>query len=1114
MLLTKPKQMYKIYTRKPGMPIGLYHKILLVMRLTTVILLATLLQVSASTFGQRITMTQKNAPLEAVLKEIRKQSGYNFYYDWKAIPKNQKISVSVTDASLNQTLDLALKGLDLSYEINGKSVSIKASEKSFFENLVARFRAIDVKGKVLDENGAPLVGATVAVKGTNRLVKTDINGVFFISGVDEQASLVITYIGYEAREVDAASDMGSLTLNLADAKLEEVKINAGYYSVTDRERTGSISRITSKDIEKQPVNNVLAAMQANLPGVEITQNTGVPGGGFKVQIRGQNSISSSSDPYYIIDGVPFEPTVLAGGSISLSMAPGANPLASINPYDIESIEILKDADATAIYGSRGANGVVLITTKKGKTGDAKTSVSLNQGVSRVAHKMQLMNTQQYLAMRNEAFTNDKLTPGTTDYDVNGTWDTNRYTDWQRDLIGGIAPSTNIMTSISGGSNSVTYLIGGAHYKEGTVFLGDNSYARNSGNFSLQYTSNNKKFNASVDANYSQINSDLFLTDLTRFITLAPNYPSLLGENGSLNWGNNTMIDNPAANTRQPYNSTTKNLIGHGTLSYSFIKDLTLKTSFGYTTMDRKEVGSTPLTSFSPIQSYGADRRSYFTNNSASTWIMESLVDWSKQVGSGKLSTLLGITFQQNLNDRQELNATGYTSDALLGSLAAASTFSVINNGYFQYRYTAAYGRLNYNLYDKYIINATGRRDGSTRFGTENRFANFGAIGGAWIISNETLIHENVPFISFAKIRGSYGITGNDRIPDYGYLELWNNASGLKYQGISILAPSQLANPEYAWEVSKKVEGALDIGMLKDRLNLSVGYYSSKSSNLLLSKPLTPSTGFLSVRDNLPATVGNTGWEFSLNSKNVASKSFSWVTSFNLTIPKNKLISYPGLETSSNAATYAIGYPLAIRKLFANTLDSQTGLYVREDLDLNGTLDAKDQYIIKLVGRKFYGGLQNSFTYKGIQLDFLVQFVKQSGSGFLNGFNAAGSASLPDAANYNQPTQLFNRWQSQNDNRQYQKFSNSFDAYLADAYSKTFGGLATEDASYIRLKNLSIAYNLPTEMIEKVKISGVKIFLQGQNLFTITGYKGLDPETQTINLLPTLQVITAGIQVTF
>jgi len=1104
--------MYK-YLRKYGVRYPHASKILLIMRLTTLIILGAFLQVSATTYAQRITLNEKNASIANILDKILQQSGYQIVANANTLAKANPVDISVKNVTIEEALAISFKNQPFTYEVKDKMVIIKTKELSLIDKFLNRLSNIDVTGRLVDTEGKPIAGATIRIKGTKRSVISSPTGYFELTNVDEKSIVAITFIGYKSLEVGVKPSLGIIVLTVIDSKLEEVEINAGYYTVKDKERTGSISRITSKDIENQPVSNVLAAMQANLPGVQVVQNTGVPGGGFTVQIRGQNSLQQGGDPYYIIDGVPFN-SVSLGPTLG-GIANNPSPLASISPNDIESIEVLKDADATAIYGSRGANGVILITTKRGKAGKTQTTFSFNQGISRVGKMMDLMNTGQYITMRKEALQNDNVQVSATDYDLNGTWDLSKNTNWQKELIGGIAPSTTIQTSLSGGANNITYLIGGNYYREGTVFTGDHSYLRGSGNFSLQYLSDNKKLSISFDANYSQINSNLFINDLTQYVTLAPNYPALLDKEGLLNWQNNTMYVNPIAETENPYTVKTSNLIANTLISYTIIPDLKIKGSFGYNVMNRNEISSQLLGSYAPVLDYGPSQRtSNFVNNSNSNWIFEAQANYIKKFNSGILNALVGSTFQQGLTNVQNIMGSGFNSDALVGDISSASILSASQNTYLLYRYTAAFGRLNYTLKDKYILNLTGRRDGSTRFGTDKQFANFGAIGTAWLFSEENFIKDKLSFISLAKLRASYGITGNDQIPDYGYLALWRPAP--LYQGISTMSPTGLANPNYAWEVNKKTELALDLGLFKNRITLSIDYYSNRSSNQLVSKQLTPSTGFTGIQDNLPATIKNTGWEFNLNTKNITNKAFSWSTAFNLTFPRNKLIDYPGLETSADASKYVVGQPISIRKLYNTSIDSQTGLYVSEDYDKNGVIDFdKDLHVIAFTGRKYYGGLQNVFTYHNIGFDFLIQFVKQSGISAISNFRETPGRFTLSNPKSNQPTFLIaDHWKSPGDEATYQKYSADFPAYLSHLYANYFGGLAIADASYIRLKNVSLSYNLSNQLLQRVKISSAKIFLQGQNLFTLTHYKGLDPETQSLSYLPSLQVFTAGVQLTF
>ncbi len=1070
------------------------------------------MQVSATGFAQRVTLDEKKATFEQVFKKMHNQTGYDFMYNRQLLNKKQKVDIKANNESLELVLEKLLEGQSLEFSIDEKIVVIKEKAPSFLDRIIDRFRAIDIKGKVLDENGAPLVGATVTVKGTNRVAKTDQNGAFFLNSIEDKAVLVISYIGYATREVEAASDIGSLTLNLADARLEEVKINAGYYSITDRERTGSISRITSKDIEKQPVNNILMALQNRVPGLQITQQTGVPGGGFSIQIRGQNSIHSGNDPLYIIDGVNFPSTQISGSSTLVLGASGASPMSTLNPNDIESVEVLKDADATAIYGSRGANGVVLITTKKGKAAETKILAGINQGFSQVAHHVDLLNTEEYLIMRREAFKNDGLEAGAEDFDVNGTWDQTRNTNWQKELIGGNAATTNAFLSISGGTAKGNYLVAGNYYKEGTVYPGDFGFKRYGIRSSINLGSIDSRFKSTFAFNVGHIESNLFSFDLTHEILLAPNQPDPYDMYGNLNWSDNTVQNNPMSFLQNTYDAGTDNLVANLNLSYSILKNLFFQTSIGYTTIRRKEIQKNPLVAVPPVFGYtSAQRTSVFSDNFNNTFLAEPTLNYTARIGPGKFDAIIGLSFQTNDYELSTTNASGFNSDELMGNLSSAFYLTNFTNST-QYHYAAGFGRINYSIADKYYFNLTGRRDGSSRFGPGRQFANFGALGGAWIFSEEKLIKQIFPFMSLGKLRASFGVTGNDQIANDAYLQLWN--SNGTYQGSSTLTPgSNAPNTNFAWETTKKIEAAVQLGMLNNRINLEVAYYKNRSSNQLLSRSLPLSTGKGGLLENLPATVQNKGWEFNATVKILNSDQLQWSAGLNISLPKNTLLSYPNLEISSDANTYVVGEPLAIFKTYKVIVDGQTGIYSFEDKNNKGALDPGNRYIINFLGQSSYGGVQNSLKYKQFNLDFVFSFTSQKGRSF-----TAQADQLPGRWQVynsvaNQYSEVLERWQQTDNETLIQRFGTTSITNIPNLYNKYYGNLSVVDASYIRLKTLSLSYDLPDTWINSLKIKGASINFQAQNLMTFTKYVGLDPETQS-HVLPPLRTFMLGVNVTF
>ncbi|RQO79079.1 SusC/RagA family TonB-linked outer membrane protein [Pedobacter sp. KBW01] len=1080
------------------------------------LLLITCFKVTATANAQMVNLSLKDVSLQTAFSEIKKQTGFSFWYDKEELDKASKISVSIKNASIQQVLEECLKGSPFTYEIFDKTIVIKRKAKP--SNIQENNKALDftVKGKVIDEQGSPMSGVTVRLKNTNKTTQTNSYGEFSIEVSNGTVILQFNYLGYTAveRAVDSEKFL-DVTLLQETNTLKGVEVNAGYYKVNDRERTGSISKITSETIEKQSINNPLMALQGRVTGMEITQLTGVPGGGFKVQIRGRSSINNlqvGNEPLYVIDGVVYPSTSISSGTSSL-LTVGASPLSSINPYDIESIEVLKDADATSIYGTRGANGVVLITTKKGASGAMKISVNASQGISKVPHRLDLLDTEQYLQMRTEAFKNDGLTPAANQYDINGAWGSDRYTDWQEELIGGTANNTNVSLNISGGGEQSRYILGANYYKEGTVFPGDFGFKRISLHSNLNIGSKEDRFQANFNVNYSNTDSQLIRTDPTSLIFLSPNTPNPFDEYGNLTWLNRTNYINPMSYFYQPNDAKTNNLIGNVSLNYKIIKNLVLKTSLGYNTIRREEFASTPLSTFSPaLNLTSTSRASYFTNNYNNTWLVEPQLDYNLQIGKGKLQALIGMSFQENVLQLQTIKASGYNSDELLGNLASASLLEKSQISNILYRYNSLYTRVNYSLNDKYFINLTARRDGSSRFGNGKQFANFGALGTAWIFSNENFFKEHLPFLNFGKLRASYGITGNDQIPDYGYLELWSNNYAGTYQGQATIYPTRISNPYYAWEVNKKSELGLQLALFQNRLNLEISFYRNTSSNQLVGLPLPLSTGFQTIQANLPAKVRNSGLEFLLGYKLLNKHGFKWETTVNLTIPKNKLIAYPDLSTSVYADSYIVGQPLSILKTYNVSVDSQTGLYSREDYDGNGVLNTYDRYLHKFTGQYFYGGLQNSLNLDQFSLDFLISFNKQNGRNYLAYTGSPGFWSSSTAAP-NQPIEVLNRWQNIGDQSSRQKFSTSTNARTQYLNAMGDGGLSIVDASYIRLKNVSLSYRLPVKLVKGLKINDAQIYLQAQNLFTLTNYVGLDPESQGL-VLPPLRTIMMGLNLKF
>lgn len=1075
----------------------------------------------AQLLDKEVTISLTDVSMEKALVELSNVTNIKFAYSLDQLDVKEKISIQADKRPLRDVLNELLTPRNIKYKVHELELTIslkkyqgKNDDQSALPGEINEYRSTklttQITGTVTDVDMNPMAGVTILVKGTTNGTSTDQEGKYSLSANDKDV-LVFSFIGYASVEeqVNGRSTI-SVTLIEDIVTLKDVVVNAGYWDVNNKERTGNISRITAEEIQKQPVSNPLAALMGKMPGVYVQQGTGNAGGAVNIQIRGVNSLRpEGNNPLYLIDGVPFTASTLSSSNVGGEIVPAANPLNNINPADIESIEILKDADATAIYGSRGANGVVLITTKKGRAGRTSLNLNFYQGFSNVARSMDLLNTPQYLEMRREALKNDGLTASASNSPDLVVWDTTRYTDWQKELIGGTAYTTNMQSSLSGGSDNTQFLFSIGYYRETSVFPGDFVYQKASGHFNLNHVTPDKKFNVTLSLSYNADGNNLPRQDLTaQAVTLQPVAPPVYDDNGNLNWANGTWT-NPMASLLRRYESKTNNLISNTTLSYAIIPDLILKANLGYTDVVFTEVQTNPRASFNPAGNFFSSVS--WGDNAVKTWIIEPQLEYSRKISKASLKVLLGSTFQESNQESQTYRATGFPSDALLSNIQSATSITTTNWNSTQYKYHAVFSRINLEWNQKYILNLTARRDGSSRFGEGNQFANFGAAGLAWIFSEESFIKNNIALLSFGKIRTSYGLTGSDQIPDYGYLETYSS-SLYPYQGGG-LYPTRLANKNYGWETNKKFEAAVDLGFFNDNILLSTSYYRNNSSNQLVGYSLPATTGQSTVQANLPAVVQNTGWEFELTTRNNTNGSLNWSASMNFTVPENTLVEFPNIESSSYANTYVVGKSLFVLKRVHYTgVDPLTGVYTFEDVDGNGsgTNRPADLQAIKEVTQDFYGGFRNTVSWKGLELDIFFQFVSQTGRNYLNSFT-----NQPGSRLSNQPAEVMERWQNPGDISGYQQFTTRPASNAGAAYRNVIfdSDRIVSDASFIRLKNVQVSYQFPSKWLGKIKLQNARIYTQGQNLLTFTRFKGLDPESQLTFALPPLRTFTLGIQLT-
>ncbi|MFT3749124.1 MAG: SusC/RagA family TonB-linked outer membrane protein [Agriterribacter sp.] len=1117
----------------------LTKKLLLIMNLTAILLFCGSLTLSAAGFSQKVTLSAKNAKLEKVFKEIKKQTGFGFLYTYELLDKAAPVTLFVKDAELPDVLQQIFDNQPLTWNIMEKTVVVKARMSSKETNDISDIASIDIKGRITNESGDAVVGASVLVKGTNNGTTTNSNGEFSLTGVDSKAFLILSGTNIETVEIAVENrTLLLLTTKIKVSPLDEVQIIA-YGQTSRRFATGNTSTVKAEDIEKQPVNNPLLALSGRVPGLQITQQNGLPGGAIKVRVQGQNSITNGNAPLLLVDGIPFSYDVPGGTfgpignsgerTISTFSTGSGNALAYINPADIESIDVLKDADATSIYGSRAANGAILITTKKGKLGKTNINIDLQKGWGKVTQTPEMMNRRQYLDMRYEAFNNDGVIPSSDPFAVGvevyapdlTTWDTTRETNWVKELIGGTAQFTNLNASISGGTSTVQYLIGGTYRQETTVFPGAFKDDRQSAFFNLNNNGTNQKFRFQLSSSYLKDNNKLPGVDLTMpALIMEPVAPSIYTSEGNLNWEPNSIggstWDNPLATyLYNKYSAATNNLISSVNLSYSIFSNLEARLLAGYSNLQTDQ--SVIKSSLASRPEYFVPASSIFQNASTATWSLQPQIRWFKTLKNTQFEILVGSDWQETIKRALYTNVIGFASELLLNNPGAGgSQTSSLEQSL--YRYNAFWGRINYTLKKRYIFNISSRRDGTSRFGPANRFHNFGSVGTAWIASDEPWM-RNFQILSFLKFKGSYGTTGSDQIGDYAFQDLYGvSSSGILYQGVVNVTPRSIFNPYLAWEETKKLNIGLDLGFLKDRILIGVNYASNRSSNQLLSYKLPTMTGFGGVNTNFPATVQNITWEISLNTTNIKTKKLLWTTSINITAPKNKLLRFDSLSKSTYASTYVVGQPLAIIKAFHSLgVDPTTGIYMFIDHEGKPTETPdyyQDRTILLTPFQKFYGGFQNSVTYRGIRVDFLFSFVKQrssNGSLFSNGLGNQPGLFSPYGSSGNQPVSVLNRWQKPGDMALTQRYSTGYN-YSLNLANQNMSDAGYEDASYIRLKNIAVSWEVPSRLLRSLLFSKLRVYAEGQNLLTFTNYKGLDPETQSFWALPPLRVFVVGLNI--
>lgn len=1113
MLRPKPEnQMYKNFTRILSKLPGWIPKFLILMKLTFFLLVISLVHVNAASYGQKITLNKKDVSVQYLLDEIGRQSGYDFFYDANSFKRTGRLSVSLKNASIEQAINKCIGSLPLTFSIENKTVVIRQKTISVLDRVVDYLSNINISGVVVDGPGNPLPGATVVASyGNTRLVAiTNAKGEFVLKGVNEKAIITISCVGFNSKQIDVTANIGTVVLEPAISKLDEVSVQA-YGQTSKRFSTGNISTLKSDEIAKQPISNPILALAGRMSGVYIKESNGTPGSNFDIVIQGQNTIQAGKLPLYIVDGIPFggKPIENTVGVVSSGEGGGFSPLNSLSPNDIESINVLKDADATAIYGSRAANGVILITTKKGLKGKTTIDAELYSGINKVGRTVPMLNAEQYLSMRTQGFAYDKITPTPLNAPDLTVFNTGGDIDMLKLMTGNNGHFTNANLTVSGGEQNTQFLLSGNFRKESSVVSNDFSDEKFQGRFNLQHQSNNRRFKVNANVSLAKERNEPAALILSSVYNLPPNLP-LYNDDSSLAW--QTGYSNPLSSLKNINKYNSFNLLANMGLSYEIIKGLNFKTDLQFNNINVEVTSAITRASKNPASSTAGTGSLTYSNSYNELYQVEPQLNYSQVLGKGKLEALIGATYQYTHNVQPIFMIGTFVNDALyndIGSLNVTSKGSGESSG----KYASLFGRINYNWDKKYIVNASYRIDGSSRFAPGYRYGKFGSIGAAWIFSEEDFLKKELSWLSFGKLRSSYGSIGNDQISGNGYASSYGSTA-VPYGGVSGLYISKLANQlNYSWEVTKKFNLSLDLGFFKDKVLLTGSFFRNETNNLLMNiVPIASQSGFTGYTGNLSGTkVANKGFELELSTVNLNTGGFSWRTSFNFTAPKNELVSYPGLENSAYASG-ASGGGMVIGKSL-NLLNGyiftgfENGLPTVKDINGDGKItaglsenDRGDFVVLGTSDPKFYGGINNSLTYKGFQLDFLFQFVEKKAPNIYRDLVSA------PGNNSNFPASILDYpfiYSSQSSSDASKTYLNLF--RLSDA--------GFSDASFIRLKNVSLTYSLSENWLKPINVRRANVYLRAQNLLTITNYNGLDPETVGLTM-PLLKLVTIGVQASF
>ncbi len=1103
------------------------------------------------------TVETTQVTVKEVINQIEKESEYIFFYLDNSIDLNRKVSVNVKEQNVTAVLDQLFEGTSTRYEISDRQITLRKEQAQTAMALPQQKKNHQISGVVLDASGESIIGANIIEKGTTNGTVTDLDGKFSLS-VDEKAVLQISYIGYNTLEVPV-NNRSTLTIRLEeDSKAIDEVVVVGYGVMKKKDLTGAVAQLNSGSMKDLKISHPSEAIAGKLAGVQVQQVGGQPGQAATIRVRGSGSITASSAPLYVVDGYPL----------------GDQNLNAINPNDIESIEVLKDASAAAIYGSRAANGVVLVTTKSGKAGKLSVNLDVYAGFQDVTKRLDLMNAQEFVEISREAFNNNYVArvagasasdplssrPSGNRYRYPSIYDDTAYinslgegTDWQDEIFRS-APVQNYQVTVSGGDEKTKYMFSAGYYNQDGVVI-NSDYERFSGRAKIDSDLTNwLKMGINLAPTYMNTNQTTqghWASDgvINAALATAPVVP-VYNEDGT--WASQSMyavasdgltgVPNAVALTYIHNYATTLRLFSNGYIEISPIKNLKIKSTIGADIREYRSEYFRPATipnngNVAPLPS--TERKA--TEKAAETvnWLNENTVSYFAAWDKHEIDAVAGFTAQKNIYRYTEATGSDFPNDKIqtINNATVKSSKSE-RSAWTLLSYLA---RVNYRFNNKYYLTASIRTDGSSCFGENHRYGYFPSGSVAWRLSQEDFM-KDLTWLSDMKVRASYGITGNNSIGNYAAIGTMTNAKYVLGTGTGTVVPgaaqNSFSNADLTWEKTKQTDIGFEMAILDSRLSLSLDLYDRETTDLLMNVDIPTITGFTNAMQNI-GKMRNKGIEITVNGVPFRNKDFNWDVTGNISVNRNEVLALgptgdPIFSDGGAGTTHItqIGSPIgcfygykmlgvfktqAELDAYPHLADTNVGDVKFEDVNGDNKIDADDRTIIGNNMPDFIWGMTNTFTFKNFDASFALQGVVGSEVLHLGRrFYTQGEG------NQNQLREMLGRWQSEaNPGTGWIPRVNSQPTGQNNAISSRW----VEDASFLRVNNLTIGYTLPEALIRKCSIQRARVYVSTQNLITFTSYTGYNPETSfkednvtapgtDYGMYPLYRTCTLGINVTF